>query len=194
MQAWFHLFSFPSFFFQFPTSSFSSALTPQQQQQQQQSPTSDFLVSSTPSRLTTTTSNNISLVCISNAKPILCLWKTPYGHIYTLSEGVFAESGRLRHLSSSSSSGDRSSSSLQQKDHCGLEIIGVQQRDKGRWECEVGAVIQEDFRTKTDHIFLDVKSKAVRAPSIQILIYALNTCDDMLLTVIGYWVVYMLNS
>lgn len=39
---------------------------------------------------------NVSLVCASSARPILCLWKTPYGHIYTLSEGVFAESGRLR--------------------------------------------------------------------------------------------------
>lgn len=41
--------------------------------------------------------SNISLACSATIKPILCLWKTPYGHVYTLSEGVFAESGRLRH-------------------------------------------------------------------------------------------------
>ena len=111
----------------------------------------------TPSSLVTSTRNNISLVCAASAKPILCLWKTPYGHIYTLSEGVFAESGRLRHLSGSLTSGPGGSGGpgLQ----CGLEIVGVEGRDGGRWECEVGAVIEEDFRTKTDYIFLDVKSK-----------------------------------
>ena len=40
----------------------------------------------------------VSLICESSSKPILCLWKTPYGHVYTLSQGVFAESGRLRHI------------------------------------------------------------------------------------------------
>ena len=109
-----------------------------------------FLVTATPSSLTTSPSNNISLVCASSAKPILCLWKTPYGHVYTLSEGVFAESGRLRHLSGSA-----------EQRRCGLEIIGVQPRDQGNWECEVGAVIQEDFRTKTDEIQLEVKSKTM---------------------------------
>ena len=43
--------------------------------------------------------------------------------------------------------------------HCGLEIVGVEDRDRGRWECEVGAVINDDFKTKTDNIVLDVKSK-----------------------------------
>ena len=108
----------------------------------------DFTVTATPSRLVTTPSTNISLVCSASARPILCLWKTPYGHIYTLSEGVFAESGRLRYL------GGRSASQS-----CGLEIVGVEPRDEGAWECEVGAVIRDDFKTKTDRIFLDVKSK-----------------------------------
>ena len=55
-----------------------------------------FSVTATPSRLVTSVTTNVSLICSASAKPILCLWKTPYGHIYTLSEGVFAESGRLR--------------------------------------------------------------------------------------------------
>ena len=107
-----------------------------------------FTVSAVPSRLVTAPSANISLICHSSHKPILCLWKTPYGHIYTLSEGVFAEGGRLRHLSG------RGSSSA-----CGLEIVGVEGRDDGRWECEVGAVIREDFKTKTDDILLDVQGR-----------------------------------
>jgi len=48
-------------------------------------------------QLTAELGSNTSLACASTSKPILCLWKTPYGHVYTLSEGVFAESGRLRH-------------------------------------------------------------------------------------------------
>ena len=43
--------------------------------------------------------------------------------------------------------------------HCGLEIVGVEDRDEGSWECEVGAVINDDFKTKTDNVVLDVKSK-----------------------------------
>ena len=43
--------------------------------------------------------------------------------------------------------------------HCGLEIVGVEDRDRGSWECEVGAVINDDFTTETDNIVLDVKSK-----------------------------------
>lgn len=116
-----------------------------------------FTVVATPSNLVTTTKNNISLVCAASAKPILCLWKTPYGHIYTLSEGVFAESGRLRHLSSAPGSRGRSAGAGVMQ--CGLEIVGVESRDSGRWECEVGAVVNEDFRTKTDFISLDVKGR-----------------------------------
>ena len=42
------------------------------------------------SELVGTLDSTVSLVCSSSAKPILCLWKTPYGHVYTLSQGVFA--------------------------------------------------------------------------------------------------------
>ena len=111
-----------------------------------------FAVSATPSRLVTTPSSNISLVCHASHKPILCLWKTPYGHIYTLSEGVFAEGGRLRHLRGRRGVAGGGG-------QCGLEIVGVEGRDRGAWQCEVGAVIREDFRTKTDRIDLDVKGR-----------------------------------
>ena len=108
--------------------------------------TAQLTVTATPGRITTSSGNDVSLFCAASEKPILCLWKTPYGHVYTLSEGVFAESGRLRHIN-----GD--------DDSCGLEIVGVEDRDRGRWECEVGAIIGEDFRTTTDAVVLDVKSK-----------------------------------
>ena len=109
-----------------------------------------------PSRLEVTTSRiggleaNVSLTCVASTKPVLCLWKTPYGHVYTLSEGVSAESGRLRHASSSSGATPNS---------CGLQIVGVQDRDAGEWECEVGAVVGEDFQTKTARINLAIQSK-----------------------------------
>jgi len=100
------------------------------------------------SELVGTLDSSISLVCSSSAKPILCLWKTPYGHVYTLSEGVFAESGRLRHKDDSSG------------DECGLEIVGVEQQDDGRWECEVGSLIGDTFQTATADINLQVKRQS----------------------------------
>jgi hypothetical protein len=103
----------------------------------------------TPSatQLVSSVDSTISLVCSSSAKPILCLWKTPYGHVYTLSEGVFAESGRLRHNDDGS------------KDECGLQIVGVEKQDHGEWECEVGSLIGDTFQTATANINLEVKSK-----------------------------------
>ena len=100
-------------------------------------------VTATPTSLVTQAKNNISLICTASAKPILCLWKTPYGHIYTLSSGVFAESGRLAHLEG--------------RDQCGLEIVGVEKRDEGAWQCEVGAVVRDDFKTATAVINLSVR-------------------------------------
>ena len=98
---------------------------------------------------------NVSLSCVSSTKPILCLWKTPYGHIYTLSDGVFAESGRLRHSAGVSN------------EECGVDIIGVEERDAGKWECEVGAVVGEDFQTKKANILLSVqKSKTNNSKKI----------------------------
>ena len=91
--------------------------------------------------------STISLICSSSSKPILCLWKTPYGHVYTLSKGVFAESGRLRHKDDALD------------DECGLEIVGLEDQDGGQWECEVGSLIGDTFQTASANINLDVKSK-----------------------------------
>ena len=84
---------------------------------------------------------NLTLRCSSSLSPILCLWKTPYGHVYTLSEGVAAESGRLHYLP---------------YDGCALKIVGLARKDSGRWECEVGAVVQDDFRTQSADINVQV--------------------------------------
>ena len=91
--------------------------------------------------------SSISLICSSSSKPILCLWKTPYGHVYTLSKGVFAESGRLRHKDDAL------------EDECGLEIVGLEDQDNGQWECEVGSLIGDTFQTASANINLNVKSK-----------------------------------
>ena len=91
-------------------------------------------------------SSNVSLTCLASTKPVLCLWKTPYGHIYTLSEGVSAESGRLRHSEPSA-------------EGCGLDILGLEPQDAGAWECEIGAVVGENFQTQSASISLQVKSK-----------------------------------
>ena len=108
-------------------------------------------------RLSGEINSNVSLSCLSSLKPVLCLWKTPYGHVYTLSQGVFAESGRLRPKKSSL----RSSTSPGETNECGLEIVGIEERDAGQWECEVGAVVGEDFKFKTStaKINLAVKGK-----------------------------------
>ena len=90
--------------------------------------------------------STLSLICSSSSKPILCLWKTPYGHVYTLSKGVFAESGRLRHKDDALD------------DECGLEIVGLEDQDSGQWECEVGSLIGDTFQTASANINLDVKS------------------------------------
>ncbi len=42
-----------------------------------------------------------------------------------------------------------------------MEIHGVEPRDAGEWECEVGAVVGEDFMTRRDAIMLDVKSRTL---------------------------------
>ena len=60
---------------------------------------------------------------------------------------TIAESGRLRHKDDSSG------------DECGLEIVGVEQQDNGRWECEVGSLIGDTFQTATADINLQVKRK-----------------------------------
>ena len=67
--------------------------------------------------------------------------------MYTLSKGVFAESGRLRHKDDAL------------EDECGLEIVGLEDQDNGQWECEVGSLIGDTFQTASANINLNVKSK-----------------------------------
>merc|ERR1712012_107962 len=107
----------------------------------------DLRVSPLASQLSGTLDSSVSLVCSSSSKPILCLWKTPYGHVYTLSKGVFAESGRLRHKDDA------------EGDECGLEIVGLEAQDNGQWECEVGSLIGDTFQTASANINLNVKSQ-----------------------------------
>ena len=108
----------------------------------------DLRVTPLASQLSGTLDSSVSLICSSSSKPILCLWKTPYGHVYTLSKGVFAESGRLRHKDEA------------EQDECGLEIVGLEKQDLGSWECEVGALIGDTFETATAKIQLsEVKRK-----------------------------------
>lgn len=95
--------------------------------------------------------SNVTLTCVASAKPVLCLWKTPYGHIYTLSDGVFAEAGRLQHHRNPvSETSDR---------ECSVQIVGLQERDSGGWSCEVGAVIDNQFLTESASVDLQIKSK-----------------------------------
>ena len=66
---------------------------------------------------------------------------------------IISESGRLRHKDDSSG------------DECGLEIVGVEQQDDGRWECEVGSLIGDTFQTATGDINLQVKRKKTTFPA-----------------------------
>ncbi len=72
--------------------------------------------------------------------------------MYTLGAGATAENGRLRGVGGSTLTG------------CELEIAAVDggdTDDAGQWECEVGAVIGEDFSTATDRITLEVNGKKI---------------------------------
>ncbi|XP_040567145.2 LOW QUALITY PROTEIN: uncharacterized protein [Lepeophtheirus salmonis] len=101
-------------------------------------------LSTQSSYLSKRSGSNLTLHCNSNYEPILCLWKTSYGHVYTLSNGVLAERGRLAHVPWKG---------------CAMEILGVQKRDSGKWECEVGVVIGDDFVTSTENIVLAITDK-----------------------------------
>ncbi len=46
---------------------------------------------------------------------------------------------------------------------CGLEIVGIEEQDKGKWECEVGSLVGDTFETSTANIELEVKSKSYPA-------------------------------
>ena len=44
---------------------------------------------------------------------------------------------------------------------CGLEIVGIEEQDKGTWECEVGSLVGDTFETSTANIELEVKGKEI---------------------------------
>ena len=94
----------------------------------------------------------VSLLCTATERPSICLWRTPYQaelqnsfaifdialqSIYTVGGGRVWEDGRL---SSSPGAGPR---------QCGLVINGLEARDAGAWQCEVGAVVDGEFTTTT---------------------------------------------
>jgi hypothetical protein len=79
----------------------------------------------------------VDLLCAASERPSICLWRTPYGSIYTVGGGRTWESGRL---AVSPLAGDA---------QCGLHIRGVAEQDQGAWQCEVGAVIGGEFTTTT---------------------------------------------
>jgi hypothetical protein len=79
----------------------------------------------------------VDLLCAASERPSICLWRTPYGSIYTVGGGRTWESGRL---AASPLAGDA---------QCGLHIRGVAEQDQGAWQCEVGAVIGGEFTTTT---------------------------------------------
>jgi hypothetical protein len=83
----------------------------------------ELKTSALSNQLTASLGSNTSLACSATTKPILCLWKTPYGHVYTLSEGVFAESGRLRHEVPPGVGGQG----------CGIQIVGVETKDQVKY-------------------------------------------------------------
>ena len=92
------------------------------------------------------------MLCTATERPSICLWRTPYQaelqnsfaifdialqSIYTVGGGRVWEDGRL---SSSPGAGPR---------QCGLVINGLEARDAGAWQCEVGAVVDGEFTTTT---------------------------------------------
>ena len=80
---------------------------------------------------------NVDLLCTASERPSICLWRTPYGSIYTVGGGRSWEGGRL------------AASPLAGDSQCGLSIRGVAVQDMGPWQCEVGAVLGGEFTTTT---------------------------------------------
>lgn len=94
-------------------------------------------VSPAPRQLTVRLGDQVNLLCNSNQRPSICLWKTPYQSIYTVGGGRSWENGRL------------GSNAAAAPNQCGITIRGVSSIDVGAWECEVGAVVDGEFTTTT---------------------------------------------
>ena len=52
---------------------------------------------------------------------------------------------------------------------CGLVIAGIQPRDRGVWQCEVGAVVDGEFATTTAETTISVIDRAVENPTSRLL-------------------------
>ena len=93
-------------------------------------------VSPHPPHIISSVGDVVTLRCTSSIAPSICLWKTPYQAIYSVGGGRVWEDGRL-------------SSTSEDDGQCGLVISGLQARDEGVWQCEVGAVTSGEFSTTT---------------------------------------------
>jgi len=110
-----------------------------------------------PSQVITSEGDVINLLCKASKRPSICLWKTPYQAIYTVGGGRIWEKGRL------------SSSPLAEGNQCGLVIAGIQRRDRGVWQCEVGAVVDGEFTTTTAETTISVIDRGVESPTSRLL-------------------------
>ena len=90
------------------------------------------------------------MTCRASINPSICLWKTPYQAIYSIGGGRAWEDGRI--------------SSPASPDSCALLIQGVEQKDDGIWQCEVGAVVGGEFTTTTAETSLTVVTRAGGRP------------------------------
>merc|ERR1712060_546904 len=79
--------------------------------------------------------SNVTLVCTASDKIRSCSWSTPYGKTYPLETGLMAEGGRLLHFTKDK---DR---------ECGVLITNIEEKDNGRWKCNVGVVENSEVST-----------------------------------------------
>ena len=93
-------------------------------------------VSPHPPHIISSAGDTVRLQCSSSIAPSICLWKTPYQAIYSVGGGRVWEAGRI-------------TSSQDDAGQCGLLISGLQARDAGVWQCEVGGVVGGEFTTTT---------------------------------------------
>ena len=93
-------------------------------------------VSPHPPHIISSVGDVVTLRCSSSISASICLWKTPYQAIYSVGGGRVWEDGRL-------------TSTSEDDGQCGLVISGLQARDEGVWQCEVGAVTNGEFSTTT---------------------------------------------
>jgi len=79
--------------------------------------------------------SNVTLVCTASDKIRSCSWSTPYGKTYPLESGLMAEGGRLLHFTTDKDK------------ECGVLITNIEDKDNGRWKCNVGVVENSEVST-----------------------------------------------